>query len=95
VIDKVTKIGYVSQDTCHAILHDDLNMHHVCGQLISCSLTEEQHEEQSHINGAMINSVRIGSDPDILNRDIAGNETWCCFSLHFPQIMPCTGRHHH
>jgi hypothetical protein len=28
-VHKVTKIGDVSHDTCHAILHDDLYIYHV------------------------------------------------------------------
>lgn len=74
-IDEVASVVGISHGTCHAILTENLNMHRVCAHMVPKMLTSEQREERALRSGELIDMV--DRDPDLLNRVITGDETWC------------------
>jgi hypothetical protein len=65
----------VSHGICHAILHNDLNMHHVCSHMMPRNLTDKLREECALDRRHLID--RVISNLDIFysfNRVVTGDK---------------------
>ncbi|GBL97763.1 hypothetical protein AVEN_1278-1 [Araneus ventricosus] len=59
----------------HSILHDDLNMHHICLHMVPKMLSPEQKE--ARVNMCRDSIDMADEDDSFLKKIVTGDETWC------------------